>query len=148
MLCRRCQPVFVWLLLSSSNGGSLYPHSKSCSPWLIAICVKTRIALTTLPWFANLSTCRNTFRRMPQSFSLLLIVSCRFRTLCCMNKHSSGLTNDLGHLQCLGASPMCPSSHSTRSASPSSLIKASRKMLMSGCLPQGHGPFTQTTSPV
>lgn len=150
LLCLCCQPVLICssLSLASSCGGSLYPHLKSFSPLMIAICVNTRIALTTLPCRESLLKCRNMFRRMLQSFSLLLIVSCLFRTLCCMNKHSSRLTNDLGHLQCNGALPINPSSHSAHSASSSSLIKASRKMLMSGHLPQGCGPFIQTTSPV
>jgi hypothetical protein len=74
-------------------------------------------------------------------------VSCRFRTLLCMARHSDLAVTEAGHFTNWGASPRYPSSASTRSPSSRLLIRASRKIITSLYLPGGYGPFTQTMSP-
>ena len=85
---------------------------------------------------------------MPQNFNLLLILSCLFLTLCCINSVCSSLANPWGHLTHSGCSPTQPSSASTRSFGSRWLFKLSLNTLMSGHIPHSCGPLSHTMSPV
>ena len=106
-----------------------------------------RTAMAAKTSRCNCTSRRKCWNKIPQSLNLLLIVSCQDLNQFIICFLSSGTVQQPGHFTFRGASPMYPSSASTRSNSSNCIINAFRKIVRSLSLPGMCGLLIQKISP-